>query len=354
MPKATPNGSARQPLVLLYHSVSNVRPDPFGIRVSPRNFSEQMAVLAAHARPVPFTEIDRAIRDDHLPEGAVAVTFDDGYADNLLNAKPVLERYGIPATVFISTGYIGSDRDYWWDELDRLVLSAGRLPRQLRLEIDQCTYEWDLESSARYNRIAVWGQRQWKVWHRMAPTGRHVIYSALWQLLRVATLEDRENALEQLRDWAGTNRTGRSTHRSLTVEELKSLADGDLIEIGGHTVNHPSLGAIDESAQRSELCESKRWLEGTLDREVTSFSYPYGSRDDYSAQTVELTKASGYRRACTNVAGVIKQDVDQYQYPRRVVQDWDGRTFLRWLRQWFSETAVPLLFCATEQVAVFA
>src|SRR5687768_13579492 len=109
LPNVSPNGSAGpQPLILLYHSVQRVHIDPWGVRVSPRNFNEQMAVLAAHAQPMRLRDLDSALEGGDIPPRSVIVTFDDGYADNLHNARPVLQRYNIPATVFIATGYVGS------------------------------------------------------------------------------------------------------------------------------------------------------------------------------------------------------------------------------------------------------
>ena len=74
----------------------------------------------------------------------LVVTFDDGYADNLYNAKPLLERYEIPATIFLTSGCIGQNREFWWDELDRMLLQPKTLPRALHLNIDGTTHDWDL------------------------------------------------------------------------------------------------------------------------------------------------------------------------------------------------------------------
>ena len=70
-----------------------------------------------------------AVSGGDVPSAGVVVTFDDGYADNFHNAKPLLERYEIPATVFVTTGYLQDQREFWWDELERILLQPGTLPR---------------------------------------------------------------------------------------------------------------------------------------------------------------------------------------------------------------------------------
>jgi peptidoglycan/xylan/chitin deacetylase (PgdA/CDA1 family) len=74
----------------------------------------------------------------------VAVTFDDGYADNLLNGKPLLECYDVPVTVFVTSGYVGAGREFWADELERLFLQPGTLRQELCLAIKGRTHQWDL------------------------------------------------------------------------------------------------------------------------------------------------------------------------------------------------------------------
>src|SRR5262245_42467602 len=106
------NRQPQRPIILLYHSIAKVSTDPWGLRVSPRKFAEHMAILRERANPMPFAEFDQRFGVGDLPPRSVAVTFDDGYADNLHAALPVLEHHRIPATAFISTGYIGSDHEY--------------------------------------------------------------------------------------------------------------------------------------------------------------------------------------------------------------------------------------------------
>src|SRR5436190_14683687 len=102
--------ASNPPVILLYHSVCDVNTDPFGIRVSPRNFAEQMAVIAAHCRPMRLDRLREALQADDVPPRSVVVTFDDGFADNLLHAKPVLDRHHIPATIFVASGLVDQTR----------------------------------------------------------------------------------------------------------------------------------------------------------------------------------------------------------------------------------------------------
>src|SRR5262245_22040769 len=109
--------AGRRALILMYHRVAEPPMDPWYLSVSPRHFAEQLDVLRQHARLLRVDQLSRALRDGDVPDRSVVVTFDDGYADNLRTAKSLLELYNVPATVFLTTGYIGQDREFWWDEL---------------------------------------------------------------------------------------------------------------------------------------------------------------------------------------------------------------------------------------------
>src|SRR5262245_41049481 len=109
-------------LILGYHRVADVTRDEYEVCVTPKHFAEQMEVLRKVSQPIGLSELVQCLKASSVPPKAVAVTFDDGYADNLYEARPILERYLIPATVFVCTGYAG--KEFWWDELDRLVMSS--------------------------------------------------------------------------------------------------------------------------------------------------------------------------------------------------------------------------------------
>src|SRR5262245_25101756 len=97
---------ASRALILLYHRVVDLPSDLHSLQVTPRHFAEHLAVLRQYGRPIRLQQLAAALRQGNLPQRAVIVTFDDGYADNFYNARSVLERHDTPATVFLTTGYV--------------------------------------------------------------------------------------------------------------------------------------------------------------------------------------------------------------------------------------------------------
>jgi peptidoglycan/xylan/chitin deacetylase (PgdA/CDA1 family) len=146
---------------------------------------------------------------------------------------------------------------------------------------------------------------------------------------------EQRKVLDTLLDWTGAESLCRPTHCVLKLPEVIALAQGGLIEIGAHTVTHTSLSALPVASQKNEIWKSKTYLDEKLDSPVTSFSYPYGRRSDYTAETVQLVREAGFACACSNFPGVVQRSADRFQLPRLHVHDWDGETFSRWLWGWF-------------------
>jgi peptidoglycan/xylan/chitin deacetylase (PgdA/CDA1 family) len=118
----------------------------------------------------------------------------------------------------------------------------------------------------------------------------------------------------------------------MSAEEVVRLAEGDLVEVGAHTVTHPVLAALPPTAQRDEIQGSKVELEQILNRPVASFAYPHGA---YTDETRALVRDAKYVYACSSDTDAVWQGADCFRLPRVVVRDWDGDTFARWLRGWF-------------------
>src|SRR5215217_516018 len=318
-------------LILMYHRVAEPPSDPWGLAVEPRRFAQHLEVLRQHAQPMRLHQLSRALLEGDLPDRSVIVTFDDGYVDNFHNAKPLLKHYDIPATVFLTTGYIGHEREFWWDELDRLLLRPGILPESLSLTVNGSTYQWELGVAAHCSKEASRRHRRWKAWEE-APTSRHSLYYSLWELLHSTTESEKRRVLCELREWACAEPAGRPRHRPLSLKKAVALTKGGLVEAGAHTVTHPALSALPAASQRDEILGSKARLEELLGQHVSSFAYPHG---DLSAETAAIVREAGFAHACTTRPGLVEQSTDPFQLPRRNVQDWDGENFAKRLSRWF-------------------
>jgi peptidoglycan/xylan/chitin deacetylase (PgdA/CDA1 family) len=320
----------RKALILMYHRVTDITSDPWSLCVSKQHFAEHLEVLSSLTQPVPLPELLSTLVAG--TQRGVAVTFDDGYADNLWCAKPLLAKYRVPATVFVTTGYLGSQREFWWDELERVLLSPGTLPALLELNLGGRTRRWNLRTAAFYADTDWQRDRAWKA-PNDPPTARHALYVSIWSALKALPERDQQNVLDELRGWATASPGARATHRVLSPQELVVLKDGDFVEIGAHSVTHPILVELPLQEQQEELRRSKATLEEILGSPVTSFAYPYG---DCDTNLISCVREAGFARACTTVAEMVTDGADPFQLPRVEVLDWSGQEFECRLREWFS------------------
>jgi peptidoglycan/xylan/chitin deacetylase (PgdA/CDA1 family) len=263
----------------------------------------------------------------------VVLTFDDGYADNLLTAKPILERWALPATFFVTTGKLGSSRDFWWDELTRLFLEPGTLPGALDIVLDGAPLYWGLSDSATYTEEDCRRHSAWRAGSNGDPTPRHAIVRALNARLYPRPEAEKRRVLDKLFAWAHVRPQGRACDRTFAPEELVRAEDGGLVEIGAHSVTHPLLTSLPAAAQRDEITGCKSRLEEILGHPVSSFCYPHGA---YSAETVALVKDAAFTSACSVVSRPLGPDADPFQLPRIAAGDWDGEEFGKRLRSCMS------------------
>lgn len=296
-------------LVLLYHRVAVLPSDPHGLAVSPENFRAQMHHLKENHRVVRF-------EDDwsSLKKPAVAVTFDDGYADNLLNALPVLEEVGVPATFFVSTGTLGTREEFWWDELERIVLGEGNPRSRFSLHDPEFARNWP--ASTRQERL--------------------VMHDELHPLMRKIGPQRREDWLEQLRAWAGVDRAGRVSNRPLTPDEMRTLGASPWATIGAHGVTHTALSTLSEKEQWEEIISSKARIEDLLGSGIRIFSYPYGNKTHFNGTTIRLCRQAGFWKVAANFPGQAHRWTGHYKIPRHVVRDWSAETFSARLEDFWS------------------
>lgn len=314
-------------IILMYHRVAEVENDPWELSVKPDYFKEHLQVLSRFDEVLTLRNLSEKVINQRSRKKAIALTFDDGYRDNLYVAKKWLETFKIPATFFIASGYTGIKREFWWDELERLLLAPGRLPQKFQL--NEMQLEWELGTDAVMTNEEYKKYQSWTT-DNNPPTKRHGLYLAVWQVLREYSHEKQLKVMDQISEWSGNGDEKRENY-PMTKEELTKLSRSEFIEIGAHTYYHPSLPAIPQAAQMNEIFEGKKALEAWLNKQIKTFSYPYGN---YSMKTINLVKDAGFDFAYTSQPGMAGKKQTRFTLPRFQVKNWNGREFEHKLSQW--------------------
>ena len=314
-------GPARGLAILAYHRVFDLDRekdfpyDPELVSASVEEFGWQMETLSRHFEPLHLSEVLRHLDEGRpLPPRAVAVTFDDGHLDNYTNAFPVLRRLGVPATIFLSTGYMDQEETFWFDEV------AFRFQRTPRPELELATLGLRLA-------LGDPGQR------------RQATEDVLARMKEVPNTE-RLAALRELAVESGIDGTRSDTRsRPLTWEQVREMRDGG-VEFGSHTVSHPILSRLRDDELRTELDASKRELEKQLGRPADCLAYPVGGETAYDQRVVDVARECGYRMALTYVSGPnLWPPADRYRLQRLHVERYTTRA------RFTGMLAFPSVFC---------
>jgi peptidoglycan/xylan/chitin deacetylase (PgdA/CDA1 family) len=305
-------GLARRGLsILMYHRVLP-EPDPINTwDVTADEFDVQMRALAAHFTPLPLGEAVARLHTGSLPPGAVCVTFDDGYADNLTHALPVLQRHGITATFFIATAYLNGGR-MWNDSL----VEAVRAARGAALDLEEIGL----------GRLPLGkGDSRRRTIERILERIKHLPY------------EERERIVRRLAEQAGA---ALPSDLMLTDAQLIALRASGM-EIGGHTARHPILAKLDAHAAHEEIVAGRERLVELLREPVTLFAYPNGKPGaDYGPEHVQMVRAAGFVAAVSTADGVATRATDPLQLPRQAPWDRNPVTFsLRLARSYLRSTS---------------
>ena len=316
--------------ILMYHRVAQLDSDPWSLAVTPKHFAEHLEIISKHGNPLSLQELTIRLNNNKSVKKAIIITFDDGYADNLCNAKPLLEKYDIPATIFVVTSKIDSKNEFWWDELDRLILQSDNLPDHLQLDIQGKKHRWEIEEALKFHLAGNHRNINYKFDEKQLeyPHWRYALYQDIYQLLRPLPAQDRLQLINELRAWTNTNYESRNNYRCLTSEELIKMDQSTLIDIGAHTVSHAFLPELPIALQEEEIQQCKNYLENLLGRSVNSFAYPHG---DYTADTISIVKKAGFECACSCNHKRVKQNSCLFALPRINVTDCNGEEFARLL-----------------------
>jgi peptidoglycan/xylan/chitin deacetylase (PgdA/CDA1 family) len=303
--RGAPGGKAH---ILIYHRVL-AEADPFAMApVLAAEFDAQMRVLRRAFRPVSLRQLLGEAASGSLPAGSVAVTFDDGYRDNLTQAQPILEAHGIPATVFLATDFIGGKALLWYDR----VLEAFRRYRQPAFAFAPAGFRASFPDTAARAKAAF----RLLDWLKGFPPAQ-----------RDAHIRDLERQCGRAAETAGAETGG----LMLDWDQARELRRRG-VELGAHTRSHPILSTLDADTMAAEIAGSKAVLERELGHTVDLFAYPNGRREDYTSDCKEILAREGFAYALTTNPGLVRAGMDRFEIPR--VQPWDrtaGGFFLRLL-----------------------
>lgn len=228
-------------------------------------FEELLHFIKEKMNPVSLEDIVSFVNGKKdIPDRAVAVTLDDGYMDNYTNAFPLLKQYGIPATIFLATGFIDNDRLFWWDRIGEILkrteikkLEIGLIRDLLNGNGEALPATLDLSSQ----------------------TGRNNTWDSLTTLLRRYEQDRVERIIGVLEDHLEV-RPGSYRHdcAMLTWDQVLEMSRNG-IDFGAHTVTHPSLPSLSPDDCEKEALESKKAIEERIQKPVISFAYPFGDFD---------------------------------------------------------------------------
>ncbi|MDD6627675.1 MAG: polysaccharide deacetylase family protein [Lachnospiraceae bacterium] len=295
-------------LTLLYHRVTDYKNDPQMLCVTPVHFEEQIKWISSEYKIVRFDDDWGELTDD-----AVCITFDDGYRDNFLNAVPILNSLNQLATIFVSTGNIDTKKEMWWDELERNFLLEKKYHHSFVLKDKQYGAEFNTVDKAHREDV-------YKTFH--------------WLLNNFVGIEKRNDWFSQLQNWNGYSRDGREENYSLQTRDLKSI-DLKNITIGAHTLNHPRLSMLTYAEQKYEITQSLEKLEMLFNREINTFSYPFGGKADYNSDSIKICQDLYMKRVAANFPGIWDEHTDEFQVPRNIVRDWELEIFKQKIKEFW-------------------
>jgi peptidoglycan/xylan/chitin deacetylase (PgdA/CDA1 family) len=326
--------AAPKALVLMYHRVAEPEADIWDLAVTPAHFEQQLRVLQRRANVVPATALAEGLRTGTLPRRSVAITFDDGYLDNYTQARPLLERYQLPATFFITASPDGQKQEFWWDELVGILLLSEKLPPELLLTSEGVGLTASL-AGEQYLTAALRHQHQhWKASHEAPPTARAALFYRLWEHLKPLPHLQQQALLHQLRAWAGWPAAVRPAYQCMAPSQVRELGSNRLFTIGAHTATHPALASHSAAVQAHELQAGSQALHQQLGYSPTILAYPYGN---YNATTIELAAQLGFSAAFTTEASAVTTQSEPYRLGRFQIPSWTGTEFERHLALWFKD-----------------
>ncbi len=284
---------AGQASVLTFHGLRDAAPDPAvldsSLYLSVTRFEAVCKYLKEHANVLPLQEIASRLREGQpLPPNTVAITFDDGCLSNYTLAYPVLKKWGLPATIFLTTGYLDGTESLWFQRVDWALANT-----------QASTFRGHSLQSAE-DRISV-------------------LNSTLQHLKTLSDPELRQQLIEIEKELGVSFPTPNDLPpqmRPMSWDQVREMAASGLIELGGHTHTHPILARCSLAQQEREITECRDRIANQVGQPPVSFAYTNGGTTDFTADTQRLLKEAGFTLACTMMHGRWLPQSDGLSIPR--------------------------------------
>lgn len=296
---ASPAGARARLSILIFHRVLP-QPDPlFPQEMHAARFDALCSWLTEWFNVLPLDEAGRRLREGSLPARALAITFDDGYADNHDVALPILRRHGLNASFFVASGFL--DGGIMWNDM---LIEAVRRTTATSLDVEAGV-------GLPLGRLPV-----------VTVAERRQAAEALIRALKYVGRDERRRATEAVARVAGVQLP---RDMMMTGSQVRALHAAGM-RIGGHTVDHPILARLDSAAARAEIIGGKAALESLIDAPVRLFAYPNGRPgEDFTGEHVVMAREAGFELAVTTGWGAARRSTDPWRLPR--FTPWDlGRS----------------------------
>jgi peptidoglycan/xylan/chitin deacetylase (PgdA/CDA1 family) len=302
-----PRGKGQGKLCIVnYHRILESRDPLLNADPDIKTFRWQMELLADCFNVLPLYDAVIALRTQRMPPRAVCITFDDGYRSTHDLALPILRELNLPASVFVTTGYLGGG-SMWNDTIIETVRNLHSARLDLR-EVGLGTYSLETAADRQHTIEDLTARSKY-----LPPDARFNLACKLEALV--------SDVVEH--------------GPMLTTEMVRALANHG-IEIGGHTISHPILTCIEDEKAKQEIVGCKEQLEAITGKAVRLFAYPNGKEGvDFNERHVAMAKEAGYLAAFTTSVGAASRRHDPYRMPRCCPWDSTPSSYairlLRWL-----------------------
>lgn len=268
--------------ILAYHRVCNPdirhNNDPGLISATEEQFDWQVSYLKRNYNLISFSDLEKIVAyKEKLPERAVIITFDDGFSDNYFNAYSILKKHRAKATFFVSTGYIGTKNQFWFNQVYRSLINDS----VDTLKLDEIGVDCELSSDKKIRQEQIYD-----VIEKLKQCPNDLRIDLVNIILNKYPSLDNIDPLSLPLSW----------------QQLKEMTDNNM-EICSHTVSHPVLTMLSDDDLSNEVVQSKLNIETSLGTKVNAIAYPVGMRFAYDINTIEKVRMANYKFGVSYIAG---------------------------------------------------